>query len=96
MLETKHAAIPDAAQCDEKTIESITPPAVVGQDAKQMVSSEPGDTLEQHDVSISTPSPALERWNEPRINKYRYLATLYSFIIMGMNDAAIGVSIPWL
>jgi hypothetical protein len=36
----------------------------------------------------------LEQWNSPRINLYRYLATLYSFIIMGMNDAAYGVSLP--
>ena len=38
------------------------------------------------------PEPALERWNNPRINIYRYLAANYSFIIMGMNDAAYGVS----
>jgi hypothetical protein len=35
----------------------------------------------------------LEQWNRPRINIYRYLATLYSFVIMGMNDAAYGVSV---
>lgn len=35
----------------------------------------------------------LERWNTPRINLYRFLAALYSFIIMGMNDGAYGVSI---
>lgn len=35
---------------------------------------------------------ALEQWNEPRINIYRYLATLYTFVTMGMNDGAIGVS----
>jgi len=29
-------------------------------------------------------SPALQRWNHPRINIYRYLATLLSFINMGM------------
>ncbi|TVY59055.1 hypothetical protein LCER1_G000378 [Lachnellula cervina] len=33
----------------------------------------------------------LEKWNRPRINIYRYLATLYSFVIMGMNDAAYGL-----
>jgi len=33
----------------------------------------------------------LEQWNKPRINVYRYLAALYSFVIMGMNDAAYGV-----
>jgi hypothetical protein len=37
------------------------------------------------------PAP-LEKWNEPRINMWRFFATLFSFIIMGMNDGAIGVS----
>ena len=37
-------------------------------------------------------SRPLEQWNKPRINLYRYFASLYSFIIMGMNDAAYGVS----
>jgi hypothetical protein len=32
-----------------------------------------------------------ERWNYPQINAYRFAVTLYSFIIMGMNDAVIGV-----
>ncbi len=47
--------------------------------------------------STKAESPAiepasLEQWNKPRINMYRYLAAIYSFIIMGMNDAAYGVS----
>jgi len=41
-------------------------------------------------------SPALQRWNHPRINIYRYLATLFSFINMGFNDAAYGALIPYL
>lgn len=41
-------------------------------------------------------SNGLERWNNPQINVYRYLATLYCFIIMGMNDAAYGALIPYL
>jgi hypothetical protein len=39
-----------------------------------------------------TDAPGLEIWNRPRINMWRYFATLYTFIIMGMNDAAYGVS----
>lgn len=35
---------------------------------------------------------SLEQWNSPSINKYRYLAANFGFIIMGMNDAAYGVS----
>ncbi len=34
----------------------------------------------------------LERWNSPNINLWRYLAANYCFILMGMNDAAYGVS----
>jgi hypothetical protein len=34
----------------------------------------------------------LERWNSTRINSYRYYATNLSFLIMGMNDASLGVS----
>lgn len=35
---------------------------------------------------------ALEKWNHPRINMYRLFATLWSFLVMGANDAAYGVS----
>lgn len=34
---------------------------------------------------------SLEQWNSPSINRYRYLAANFGFIIMGMNDAAYGV-----
>lgn len=34
----------------------------------------------------------LEHWNSPRVNLYRYYATNFSFLIMGMNDASLGVS----
>jgi len=36
-------------------------------------------------------APGLARWNESRINMYRFYVTLYSFVVMGMNDGAIGV-----
>lgn len=45
--------------------------------------------------SLSAPineTQALQQWNKPRINLWRYMATLLGFVIMGMNDAAIGVS----
>ncbi|PQE21758.1 hypothetical protein CJF30_00010586 [Rutstroemia sp. NJR-2017a BBW] len=45
---------------------------------------------------VATEPITLERWNEPRINLYRYLSALYSFIVLGMNDAAYGALIPYL
>lgn len=50
------------------------------------------DTKEPVESPVEDADEVLERWNKPRINLYRYLAALYSFIIMGMNDAAYGVS----
>lgn len=33
-----------------------------------------------------------ERWNYPRSNTWKTLATFWSFLVMGMNDSAYGVS----
>lgn len=33
-----------------------------------------------------------DRWNSSRLNVYRFLAINWSFLIIGMNDACIGVS----
>lgn len=35
---------------------------------------------------------AREKWNEPSVNALRTFATFWSFVIMGANDAAYGVS----
>lgn len=37
-----------------------------------------------------------EKWNEPRTNVWRILATFYSFIIVGANDGAYGAMIHYL
>lgn len=34
----------------------------------------------------------VERWNAPRSNVWKTLATFWSFLVMGMNDSAYGVS----
>lgn len=44
----------------------------------------------------TTAVPQLQKWNSPRINVWRCLATFYSFIILGANDAAYGALIPYL
>lgn len=33
-----------------------------------------------------------EKWNDPPINVWRVLAAYYSFIVVGANDGAYGVS----
>ncbi|KAK5103389.1 hypothetical protein LTS08_002804 [Lithohypha guttulata] len=41
-------------------------------------------------------TPVLQRWNHPRINIIRVLATFWDFMILGANDAAYGALIPYL
>lgn len=87
----------DSVQIEEITFDSTTSPVGVDHDAKQIVNFATEDGKEQLDCSVSSPSPTpLDKWNEPSGNMYRYFATIYSFIVMGMNDAASGVSVPWV
>jgi hypothetical protein len=61
------------------------------------LSLNPLDHAQADDVDGSLPSPItateqLQRWNYPRVNLWRTLAAFWGFIIMGANDAAVGVS----
>lgn len=40
--------------------------------------------------------PVLEKWNEPRVNRNRYLATVFGLTVMGLNDACLGALIPYV
>jgi fucose permease len=68
----------------------------------QQPASQPKHTelpLEDVNGSLPPPStavPVLQKWNNPRINMFRVFATFYSFIILGLNDAAYGALIPYL
>ena len=44
------------------------------------------------EAGVSHPGQQPERWNEPPVNLWRVLATFYSFIVVGANDGAYGVS----
>lgn len=66
---------------------------VNGQDVEKS-KKKPGavEAIQQPDNIDSVDSiNELERWNSPRINSYRFYATNLSFLIMGMNDASLGV-----
>jgi hypothetical protein len=43
-------------------------------------------------LGSSAVAQAVPHWNSPSINKYRTLATFWSFLIVGMNDGSYGVS----
>ncbi|PYH84987.1 MFS general substrate transporter [Aspergillus uvarum CBS 121591] len=61
----------------------------------------PLSNLNQTNALDSNEEPAqifheAERWNHPRSNVFKTLATFWSFLVMGMNDAAYGPLIPYL
>jgi hypothetical protein len=60
-----------------------------------------GHRWQHGDVRSDLPPPstavdALQKWNYPRSNKRRFFATLFAFIIFGLNDSAYGVWMPWM
>jgi hypothetical protein len=70
------------------------------EDGKEVIAANLGDksgeTVEDSNEEAEDPTNEvnkLEKWNHPRINMYRYLTTLFCLILMGMNDAAYGVSL---
>ncbi|KAL2116928.1 hypothetical protein VTJ04DRAFT_9096 [Mycothermus thermophilus] len=63
----------------------------------------PSDPEKTTDDESGTPSPTsppaageLQRWNESTVNILRFIGTLYTFILMGMTDAAIGALLPYI
>lgn len=56
-------------------------------------------TDEEAATAADAPPPAADveqqRWNESRINMFRYFTTIYNFILLGMSDAVIGALLPY-
>lgn len=46
--------------------------------------------------SASPVAPALEKWNQPGVNRNRYFATVFGLTVMGLNDACLGALIPYV
>jgi hypothetical protein len=92
MMETTKCRDPTSL---EKMTKDSTTSLSVKDEMRHALESGIDETKEQGKIPENV-SKGLEQWNKPRINVYRYLATLYCFIIMGMNDAAYGVSLPLL
>lgn len=75
---------------------SNPPELEVKQQNVEKLKETPGavEAVQQPDNADSADSiNELERWNNPRVNSYRFYATNLSFLIMGMNDASLGVSL---
>ncbi|KAI9754460.1 MAG: hypothetical protein M4579_004688 [Chaenotheca gracillima] len=62
------------------------------QDAQQ---PETGDAA-AGSATVGTAVDAKQKWNEPRMNRWRVFATFFSFVVMGANDSAYGALIPYI
>ncbi|KAK4155254.1 major facilitator superfamily domain-containing protein [Chaetomidium leptoderma] len=56
----------------------------------------PDATDEESGASSPPETKELQRWNDTTLNVFRYLSTLYSFILMGMTDGAMGALLPYI
>ncbi|KAI9889925.1 MAG: hypothetical protein M1814_004648 [Vezdaea aestivalis] len=68
---------------------------------EQIELSEPANVHLPSELSNEAIAPphavdVIPQWNHPKINTYRTLATFFSFIVMGANDAVYGAIIPSL
>lgn len=50
---------------------------------------------ETTDEEASVP-PLQQRWNQSATNIFRFLGTIYAFILMGMTDGAVGALLPYI
>ena len=80
----------------EPEVQEKTPKASINTSVEksiQIPESGMDEKVGERDLENPASEPeSQELWNRPRINFFRYLAAIYAFIIMGMNDAAYGVS----
>ncbi|EEH22691.1 hypothetical protein PABG_04902 [Paracoccidioides brasiliensis Pb03] len=84
LLNIKSPAPAGSTESNHTTL-SINQPEDVGSSPNDS----PRDTFEDSSPSVTTSS--LQRWNYPKRNLFRFIATTFSFIILGINDAAYGL-----
>ncbi|KAK4239270.1 major facilitator superfamily domain-containing protein [Achaetomium macrosporum] len=53
-------------------------------------------TDEESGTASPQPGQELQRWNESKVNIFRFFATIYSFTLLGMTDAVVGALLPYI
>lgn len=75
----------DRRHSNEKSIDALTA------EAQGHRLGDDGEAVQGADAATPA-TTTVERWNYPRTNLYRVGATFFSFLVLGANDAAYGVS----
>ncbi|KAK3905622.1 major facilitator superfamily domain-containing protein [Staphylotrichum tortipilum] len=89
------AAVPEATAT---TTDRIEPDTSLVKDLEKAELTQ--DATDEESGTAPSPSPQpgkeLQRWNESGLNMFRFFSTIYSFILMGMTDGAVGALLPYL
>ncbi|KAJ4307069.1 hypothetical protein N0V88_000444 [Collariella sp. IMI 366227] len=64
-------------------------------DPEKLVHTEDATDEEPGSAPARTP-PELQKWNQTPADVFRFLATIYCFILMGMTDGAVGALLPYI
>ncbi|KAL2135616.1 hypothetical protein VTI74DRAFT_7763 [Chaetomium olivicolor] len=64
------------------------------EDPEKFVSTE--DATDEEPGPTPAQPPQLQRWNETVADVFRFLSTIYCFILMGMTDGAVGALLPYI
>lgn len=99
LFELEHQKAQTRRSLNGKTSDSALDMPATSNAAEQQLHPKQANTEQTLDLEMLPPSLSpvtvahvVERWNEPRFNMFRTFATFWSFVIMGANDAAYGVS----
>lgn len=65
---------------------------IANRDSEKSPGQDEARATDGEELSPGSSSGTLEKWNKPGINIYRFVASNWCFIVMGMNDGAVGVS----
>lgn len=89
-----HGTAAVATEANASLCEEPASPTVASHDPETPVNTRDREALNESgdEPTSDAAEAALEKWNDPKVNACRFFVTLYCFIIMGMNDGAIGVS----
>ncbi|KAL8357093.1 hypothetical protein RB598_002088 [Gaeumannomyces tritici] len=68
----------------------------LGDNADNKGSNTPAERDHDLPPPATAPAEALQRWNQPGVNRWRVAAAFWGFIVCGSNDAAYGPLIPHL
>ena len=81
-------------QQDDICDENAAPlPAIRTMSSRCKIDDENKESSKAEEGSIEVQTGALEQWNETPTQIIRFCSALFSFVVMGMNDASLGVSL---